>query len=461
LWCDPLLDAGEQEAFRRFAVFADGADVDAAEAVTGTPVAVLDALVAKSLVTVRHRRLRQLEVVRQFAAAVLARSPDVDGLRGRHAEHYLALVERLGPQVRVRGRGPAFDAIELDLANLRAAAGHYVAGGDGERALRLNAALEPYWTTTWNSREGADLLESALTLEDAASDRTRGRARIARSILLRAIRMEESVEDAQRALELCTAADDLEGRCMALDMVTAHASYFSDLEQAQACAREERALAERLGDPYHLAIAVMRQAWAGEDFRAVRAFADEAIPLLRRCGHVRGIVEITPALVRPALEEGEYEAAAVAGEEGLRAAEQTGEPMALAFGLGNAGLPALFLERIDDAERLFQRQSEIVRRERIDLLWLEVATGLACVAAHRGEAERAATFMGFREAMPIVVPEADGDQRVREQLIARFVTPARGALGERAWARAAAAGAAMTPDELCAFMLTTARAVRR
>ena len=85
---------------------------------TGAPVATLDALVAKSLVQVRHQRVTQLEVVRQFAAAELARTPDADAVRRRHAEHYLALAERLGPQVRVAGRGPALDEMERELGNL-------------------------------------------------------------------------------------------------------------------------------------------------------------------------------------------------------------------------------------------------------------------------------------------------------------------------------------------------------
>ena len=49
-WSCALLDPEEQQAFRRLAVFVDGADIDAAQEVTDAPVAVLDALVAKSLI---------------------------------------------------------------------------------------------------------------------------------------------------------------------------------------------------------------------------------------------------------------------------------------------------------------------------------------------------------------------------------------------------------------------------
>ena len=107
---------------------------------------------------------------------------------------------------------------------------------------------------------------------------------------------------------------------------------------------------------------------------------------------------------------------------------------------------------MDSAERLLRRQLEILRRERIDLFSDESALGLACIAAHADEVERAATLLGFGESVP-GPPLAYGDRRVQDQLIAKFIAPARATLGERAWQRAAAAGAAMTLDELCEFEL--------
>ena len=55
-WSFALLEPGERQAFRALAVFVGGAELEAAQAVTGAPLATLDALVAKSLVRVRHQR---------------------------------------------------------------------------------------------------------------------------------------------------------------------------------------------------------------------------------------------------------------------------------------------------------------------------------------------------------------------------------------------------------------------
>ena len=126
--------------------------------------------------------MTQLEVLRQFAAAELAQAPEADAVRRRHAEHYLALGERLAPPVRVAGRGPAVEETERELGNLRAALDHWIAAGDGDRALLLAAALEPYWNANCRQRDGAAMLDAALALEPArASGRAAGHGSPARS----------------------------------------------------------------------------------------------------------------------------------------------------------------------------------------------------------------------------------------------------------------------------------------
>jgi hypothetical protein len=247
---------------------------------------------------------------------------------------------------------------------------------------------------------------------------------------------------------------------MALDMVAAHAAYFGDGDRAQAVAAEERALAERIGDPYHLAMAVMRQGWSAKGVRAMRAYADEAIPLLRGCGNLRGIVELTAGTLGWALNERAYDAAFAVAEEGLLAAEELGEPLALALALGNVGLAALFLDRTELAGRRLREGLEALLRERLDWWSAEPIICLACVAAAEGDTERAATLSGFAEAMP-ESPVAVGDQLVRDELLDRFIAPARARLGERAWKRVAAAGAAMTEEQVRELVLDREAAVAR
>ena len=72
-WSHSLLSDDEQACFARFAVFAGGATVEAAETITGAGIDTLDRLVAKSLLVRRHEahgptRLGMLETIRAYAA---------------------------------------------------------------------------------------------------------------------------------------------------------------------------------------------------------------------------------------------------------------------------------------------------------------------------------------------------------------------------------------------------------
>jgi predicted ATPase/DNA-binding SARP family transcriptional activator len=459
-WSVELLDEPEHRAFLALGAFTGGSELEAAEQVTGAPLAVLDALVAKSLVRLRDGRLAMLEVVRQFAAAGLADSPEGDAVRDRHAAWFLDLAERLGAEVRVRGAGAALHRVDRELGNLRAALEWRLARGDGELSLRIAAALEPYWFERNQRREGIHALDRALALADSGGDRARGRAHRARCRLA----MWEDpgwgpaarAEDARVALALARAAGDIEGECMALDALAEQATIDADFARAGALAREQRAVAEQLGDAYHVAMAVARQAWAEPGLVEARGFAAEAALLLRRCGSLHEIARMQLAVVMVALTEEDYEAAEELAVEGLRVADEAGNPFWVMASLGVAGLAALFLERIDVAEQRFREQLAICRRERFEGLEGEALLGLAAVAARAGNSERAAMLTGASElSMQRVANEAD--RPVYERLHARFIAPARLALGESAWARGDVAGHALALEEVYDLALVDER----
>ena len=119
-WSHQLLSDGEKTCFARFAVFAGGATIEAAQMITGADLDTLDHLVAKSLLVRRRQadtptRLQMLETIRAYAAERFAEADDRDAVRERHYRHFLAVAERHGTEQLLFGVGGKEHLARLDV----------------------------------------------------------------------------------------------------------------------------------------------------------------------------------------------------------------------------------------------------------------------------------------------------------------------------------------------------------
>ncbi len=89
-WSYQLLGAEEQSLFRRLAAFRGSFSVEAAEAVCGCDLDLLESLVLKSLVRRGGSgRLGMLDTIREFAIAAVEESTESDEVRRAHAKYFL------------------------------------------------------------------------------------------------------------------------------------------------------------------------------------------------------------------------------------------------------------------------------------------------------------------------------------------------------------------------------------
>jgi tetratricopeptide (TPR) repeat protein len=186
-WSYQLLTDTQQRVFERLSVFAGGWTIDAAEAVcAGDDVAsehVVDAvvrLVRTSLVTaIGDGRYALLETLREYALEKLRRrGPEFGATRERHASHYSALVEQLGPVAATKLRpftsgAPTRGVIEtLEDAqdNVRVALMWWLHAGRVTEGLRLICALGPLWIVRGVPSDGRPWVEAMLDLAERNSD---------------------------------------------------------------------------------------------------------------------------------------------------------------------------------------------------------------------------------------------------------------------------------------------------
>ena len=169
-WSYGLLSPEQQRVFRALGVFAGDFGLDALAAVlegAGDPLFAVEDLVDVSLVDLGEGwggepRVRLLHTISVYARELLAAADELEPARRRHAEHYLAFVEEVAPQLRTGMFLTAKDRLEQELDNVRAALEWAVpeggpTGGASEPlaiGLRLCQALHWYWYAGGYQAEG-------------------------------------------------------------------------------------------------------------------------------------------------------------------------------------------------------------------------------------------------------------------------------------------------------------------
>jgi predicted ATPase/class 3 adenylate cyclase len=368
-WSYELLKPEEQRAFRRMAVFRGGATLEAIEAIVGADPDLVESLVEKSLVRLRRERFVMLETIREFARNELEATTDVADVRRRHSLLFAEVAESANLNAGLlRPGGQRLDIAIAEQDNIRAALSWCIASGDVELGLRLATAMEQFWVVS-DPHEGKRWFA---TLLDGATDD------VDPALLAQAFRSYASASDISgefdRARELCERSlalheelGDEHGRAVLLHRLGIMAMREGDLARARELVETSHAIHEGHTDTWGLAQtigtlgAIERD--AGNAGRAYELIAESA-DLSHRVGvlwwHAGMLIELGAL----SLEAGRLEDAERNARESLELTQQMGDYGGRVFGVGV----------------------------------------LACVAAKRGELERAGRLWGAIEEDRVGAP---------------------------------------------------------
>ena len=360
-WSYDLLDAAAQALLRRLAVCGGGFTLAAAEALgaaqgePGTSVlAALAALVDASLLQSfsdaplvwEERdtpRYTMLETVREFALDRLALSGEQAAAQGRHAAHYLGLVEAQAANLTGPGVVTTVAQLEEEHANVRAAF-QWSLDHDVETAARFGVAIWRFWLWRGHLSEGRAWLELALA---RGSDTT---SLALYATLLHVTGTLSRVQtDYARAAELFTAAltlrrrlEDRQGIALSLHSLGIIADDQGEYARAAQLHREALGLARELDDGYSLAfiLASLGDAQAAQKrLGEAEALYAESLALARRLGYRWGIGYALTGMGDLARVQGDARQSLVCYQEGLTLHMQIGNNLGVAACL--AGLARL------------------------------------------------------------------------------------------------------------------------
>ncbi len=177
-WSYELLGAEERVLFAELGVFVSGWTPAAMQAIherRGThpddAVMLLAGLVDHSLVqrvslSNGEPRFGMLETIREYAIERLISQEQFQIVRERHADYYLALAERVEPELALAQVKEWADRLETEHDNFRAALNWLLEQRAYEKAGRLAAALWQFWETRAYLSEGLGWLEAILAHRD-------------------------------------------------------------------------------------------------------------------------------------------------------------------------------------------------------------------------------------------------------------------------------------------------------
>jgi predicted ATPase len=413
-WSHELLEAEEQELFRMLAVFRGSFTVEAAEAICGADLDVLESLVVKSLVRRwENGRLGMLDTIREYALELLDSAPDDAAVYLRHTEFFLAVARGANlDAARVGPGGQRLDIAMADVDNFRAALAWTIDSGPIALGFELATALEQLWVVV-DPTEGVRWFERLFLHLEAESLRPTLRASALRaqgSSLHIAGRPDLAEEVWNQSLAIYDRLDDESGQATLLHRLGISAMLRGELEQARE--RVERS------DEIH-----------------------------RRTNYTFGRAETTGTLGAIAREAGDLGAALELVHESAAFAREAQVPWWESGALAELACLSLNAGMIDEGER-HARASLAIAEQLRDRPGRIFGVGiLARVAAERGDSKRAGTLWAVVEDEQVAAP-LGGWLRHREEAAAG-VAEAAGPEFDRGYAE----GRELTLDDAVSLAL--------
>jgi predicted ATPase/DNA-binding SARP family transcriptional activator len=454
-WSYGRLDGPQQAAFARCAVFAGGATLPAAQAVTGATLPTLQALVAKSLLDRRQQadgttRLVMLETIRQYALGRLTGGPEHDAVCRSHCEHYLQLVEETVARLCTHDEHQALAILDAETDNIRGAL-RWALQAEPQASLRLVGRLGYYWQARCDL-DGLDWLDAALRAAGESApltDRARARYQRADQLTLR-YQGQAAINELRAAMALYDQADDHAGISEALCSLAPTVGVFhNDLDGERRYAEEACRHARIAGNDALLGLALGRLAAVSGGERG--ALLTQAGRLLAPVGNYREIATVYSTAAYVALTEDRIVEATSFLDTALHAATRAKDPWATMITLGNIGLAYLFSGDPDRARDAFSRELRLCVQHAFPYCADEGLAGMSAVAAAQGEYEVAARLRGT--AVALGYPPHLFDEKIDDRLERQYLAPARVHYGAAAWREAEEAGAALSYQQAITYAL--------
>lgn len=374
-WDYELLTEEERVVFRRVAIYAGSFTLaEAAQAIDAFEITgidtleIVDSLVRKSLLAhvpdaIDEPRFSMLRTLREYAFERLDEHGETEGLKDRHAEGFLALVENAEPHLGGPDQVRWLDVLEKELDNIRAALRWLSQRGDVDKEIRFVGALARFWELRSYLSEGQQWLENALAKAPETQPELRAKC--------------------------------LEGAgVLALGQV--------ELKRAAALMTECVALRREIGDQSALATSIKNLGnvfYVRGDLDAARSLFEESMDLKKQVGDGGGVADALNNLGVIASLEKDWDRAASLYAEALSLFHDHGDALGVGRALMNLGEIRNEQGDYEEAERLIKESIVVHRRLGSRWDYCDLLEELGRIYAAKGDPNSAAVLFGAGDSL--------------------------------------------------------------
>ena len=470
-WSHGLLNEAEQKLFRRFSVFVGGCTLEAAEAVCNTNLDLgidlfegLSSLVDKNLiqrmdVPDSEARFAMLETIREYALERLVASGEESATRRAHAAYCLVLAEEGNPELTSAERGKWLARCDLEVDNFRSALDWLFETKDIDWGLRVCTALFRFWEMREHLTEGRTRLETVIQL--AGSGYIRERAKL--NLLLGALTTAQGDFATARtfvdeSLSLYEELNDEWGIAAALNASGVGARDRGDYEAAQRDFERSLVCWRSLSDQVTIARCLHNVANVAKvrgDYARAHSALREAAEIFERMHDRSGAawsINQQGDIVR---EQGEVNAAGAHYERALKMFRDAGDRWGSARSLADLGYVYCEQRRYEKAHEAYREALQIFAELGHKRGVARALEGSACLAAARGQAERALKLAGAAEQLrrALSSPLQQADQSKLDRNLSQAWGSLKESDGKRAWEE----GSAMSIESAIQYSLEESR----
>ena len=466
-WSYGLLNAEEQQLFRRLAIFVGGWSVEAVAAIccdglSIDPLAGLIALHDKHLIQrvegESAPRFTMLETLREFGLEQLRQQNELDSLHERHAAYYAELAEIKSLKLRSNQSVAAYQEISLEYPNLRAALRWSLNVPNAEICLHICGSLQSFWNLHYRG-EAREFLVGALAIaRDCAPSRPYvhtllsagyfsflcGDQRATYHYMQRGLAMDEA--SGHLGLPAWTS--------MARGILAWVMYYRGEYEEAKAYHAAELATAQKANDEWAVAMCLVNMGHMatklGEYERAEALIAD-ALARHRKVGQAWAIAKTLTDQGELYIKLGRSVEADQVLQEALKISEEIEQKSAIGFIKTCLGMNALQQAHYPSAASFLCQALQMLHEAGDYYRFVETLEGLIQLEYHLNRPQRLLTLASVAQTLrgeyEILAPPPT--KISQDKIIAKSRSDLAQDVVTSAWAQ----GAAMTLDEAIRFAL--------